>query len=101
MNISIEVVNGQYYDDSSKQAFISSICGSCAQNCARGCHCLENRIMPCSFYAPTAIYARDNKSGVIYKIGKEKVIADKGAWRVIPIRTHPVVEHLELKGVEY
>ena len=101
MNISIEVINGQYYDDNAKQEFINIMCGSCAQNCARGCHCLEKRIMPCSFYAPADIYTRDKKSGVIYEKGKEKVVADNGAWRVIPIRTHPVVEHLELKGVEY
>lgn len=99
MNWSITIVNGEDYTDEQKQNFIKLVCGSCAQNCARGCHCLENRIMPCSFYANNLIYERHPKSGIPYIKDSEKVIHGGERWRVIQLKktkTHPRV----LKGLE-
>lgn len=99
MNWGITVIDGKEYTDEQKQEFIKQICGTCAQNCARGCHCLENRVMPCSFYVNEQIYTRHPKSGIPYKKDTETVVHDGEKWCVIQIKktkTHPRV----LKGLK-
>lgn len=105
MNWKITVINGREYTDEQKQYFIKRICGGCAQNCARGCHCLENRIMPCSFYVDKMIYERHPKSGIPYKKDSETVIHDGEKWRIVEYanaKTRPAItKDLRLVAVPF
>lgn len=95
MNWNITIVDGNEYTDEQKQEFIKQICGTCAQNCARGCHCLENRLMPCSFYVNESIYTRHPKSGIPYLKDYETVVHDGEKWRVVQIKktkTRPAID---------
>lgn len=105
MNWRITVINGKEYTDEQKQAFIKNKCGTCAQNCARGCHCLENRIMPCSFYVSDKIYERHQKSGFPIMKYQETVIHDGKRWRIVEFanaKTRPAIDKdLRLVAVQY
>ena len=105
MNWNITILDGKDYTDNQKQEFIKQICGTCAQNCARGCHCLENRVMPCSFYVNEQIYTRHPKSGIPYRKGIETVVHDGGIWRVVQIKktkTRPAItKDLRLVAVPF
>lgn len=95
MNWNITIMDGQEYTDERKQNFIKNCCGTCAQNCARGCHCLENRIMPCSFYVNKMIYERHPKSGIPYRKDIETVVHDGEKWRIVQIKktkTRPAID---------
>lgn len=95
MNWNITIIDGKEYTDTQKQEFIKQLCGTCAQNCARGCHCLETRLMPCSFYVNESIYTRHPKSGIPYRKDIETVVHDGEKWRVVQIKktkTRPAID---------
>lgn len=105
MNWNITILDGKDYTDEQKQEFINQICGTCAQNCARGCHCLESRLMPCSFYVNDTIYTRHPKSGIPYRKDTETVVHDGKKWRVVQIKktkTRPAInKDLRLVAVPF